>query len=65
MSYSDEALGDAIAGLRAALEPLRRQRDEIDRQEPIRGRLDAKIAAIERALDELDAIFDEARDELL
>ena len=63
--YFDEDFRDAIRGLRAALEPLRRIRDLIDWQEPIRERIERELATIEAALAELERIQSDAVDELL
>lgn len=51
--------------LRSALARLVQQSEAIDRQEVIRQRIDAEVETIERALDRLDDIHEDAVDELL
>jgi hypothetical protein len=63
--YTDEAFRAPVGELRCALHQLGRVRDAIDTQEPARHALDQEIEAIERSLDRLDAVLDEAIDELL
>ena len=63
--YTDEGFRDAIGMLRSALAMLVQQSEAIDRQEVIRQRMDAEVETIERALDKLDEIHEDAVDELL
>ncbi len=63
--YFDEDFRGAMRGLRGALDALRRIRDLIDWQEPIRERIERELATIEAALDELERIQSDAVDELL
>lgn len=63
--YTDEGFREAIRMLRSASAMLVQQSEAIDRQEPIRQRIDAEVETIERALDKLDEIYHDAVDELL
>lgn len=65
VDYSDELFGEAIDALRNATAALAGVGAAIDCSEPLRRRLDEQLAVIDGALDELDRILDDARDELL
>ena len=63
--YTDEALREAIDGLRAALVRLGAVRDAIDWQEPVRDRIDQQVHVVEGAVAELERVYDDATQELL
>jgi len=61
----DELFGEAIDALRNATAALAGVGAAIGWAEPVRRRLDAQLVVIDGALDELDRILDDAREELL
>jgi phage shock protein A len=65
VEYTNEALREAIAQVRAGHAAVMRVAQTIDTQEPLRRRLDAQAALLADAVAELDRILDEAIDELL
>ena len=65
MEYTDEALRDGIARVRAGVRALREVADAIDWQEPIRDRVLEQVDVIEAACAELDRIEDDGSQELL
>ena len=65
MEYTDEALRDAIAGVRGGVRALRDVAAAIDWQEPIRDRILEQVDVIEAACAELDRIEDHGSQELL
>ena len=65
MEYTDEALRDAIAQVRAGVCALREVAEAIDWQEPIRDRVLEQADVISAACDELARIEDDASQELL
>ena len=62
---TNEPFGEAIDALRYATAALGGVGAAIDWSEPLRRRLEEQLAVIDGALDELDRILDEAREELL
>ena len=65
MEYTDDLLARAIGTLRDATCVLADVAATIDSAEPMRARLDGRLADLDRVLDDLDRIFDDARNELL
>lgn len=65
VDYSDDVFGEAIDALRSATAALSRVGGAIGWAEPVRRRFDEQLRVIAGALDELDRILDEAREELL
>jgi len=61
----DELFAEAIDALRNATAALAGVGAAIGCAEPVRRRLDAQLVVIDGALDELDRILDDAREELL
>ena len=65
MSYADEAFADVLAALRRLLVDLAGVRDSVDANEPIHHEIDARLREIARAREELDALYEDATQELL
>ena len=65
MDYTDEALREAIAQVRAGPAAVARLAHAIDAQEPLRRRLDAQTEILVGVVAELERIVDDAVDELL
>jgi hypothetical protein len=65
VDYTDEALREAVAQVRAATASLARLARAIDAQEPIRRRLDTQTEILVGVVAELERILDDAIDELL
>jgi len=65
VSLTDEAFSDVHSALRHLLVDLADVRDSIDANEPIHHEIDARLREIERAREELDALYEDATQELL
>ena len=65
MSYTDEAFRRVLENLRNLIEDLAGVRDSIDRNEPLWDGIDAKLLELEHGREELEALYEDATQELL
>ena len=65
MSYTDEAFRRVLNNLRDLIDDLIGVRDSIDRNEPLWDGIDAKILELEHGRRDLEALYEDATQELL
>jgi hypothetical protein len=65
VSYTDEAFRRVLDSLRSLIEDLAGVRDSIDRNEPLWDGIDAQILELEHGRSDLEALYDQATEELL
>ena len=63
--YADEAFRRVLDMLRELLSDLAGVRDSIDANEPLHHEIDARLQELDRARRELEALYDDATQELL
>ena len=63
--YADETFRSALDSLRRLLVDLAGVRDAIDPNEPLHDAIGAKVSELERAREELEALYEDATQELL
>jgi hypothetical protein len=63
--YTDEAFRSALDALHRLLVDLAGVRDSIDTNEPLHHEIDARLSEIDRSREELEALYQDATQELL